>query len=491
MIPLSNATLDHLPQDVLKPSYSRADVRPGIAHIGVGNFHRAHQAHYVEQVLALPGQAEWGIVGLGIRHGRREEERREAFRKQDSLFTLTEFASDGTKAIHAIGSIVEYVSCLDEYEGVIHRLTDPAIRIVSLTITEGGYYVDGQGRFQLDHPDIAEDLTRDVPQTAFGIVTEALKRRRAAGVGPFTVLSCDNLQENGKVARTAFCGFADARDAELGAWMREKVTFPCAMVDRIAPSIGAADIERLDRESGVADMMPVYSEDFTQWVIENSFCAGRPALEKVGVQFTSDVAPYEQVKLRMLNAAHSTLAYAGLLMGYRRVDKAIADEGLATLVETFLNEDVAPLLTPPADVNVTDYARLVLNRFRNPEVGDQLERIASGGLAKLPVFLGPTVKQLLEKGRDARREAFTLACWAECYRDVNGTTGDIRVSDPQVTEQDKAALQGEDPQAILGLPVFAGWGVAENATFAEHFASFRKGLKKSGAKEVLAGVLKG
>lgn len=488
MTVLSDATLHSLPPQVIPPSYDRKKVTPGIAHIGVGNFHRAHQALYTDRLLTRPGQEGWGIVGIGIRHSRREEARATDFKRQNGLYTLTEFASDGTSTVRMPGSIVEYVSCVDGYEPIIHRLADPAIRIVSLTITEGGYYVDGDGKFLVDDPFIAEDLKRDVPQSAFGLVTEALRLRRESGAGPFTVLSCDNLQHNGGVAEAAFCGFAEARDPDLGAWIRENVSFPSCMVDRIAPSVTDADVERLDKASGVEDLMPVYSEDFTQWVVEDKFCAGRPEFEAVGVQITDHVGPYEQVKLRMLNAGHSVLAFTGLMLGYRRVDEAMENPRVVSLLEDFLTQDVSPLLSPPSDVSLEKYAANVLRRFHNKAVGDQLERIASDSFSKIPVFLGLTVRELLAKDRDTRREAFALACWAECERGQDSKGGKITLSEPAATEQEKAVFSDSDDLAVLSLPIFEGWGLTENASFRDRFAAFRKEIREKGASEVLAAL---
>ncbi|NHO33047.1 mannitol dehydrogenase family protein [Acetobacter fallax] len=488
MTGLSNATLHTLPPEVITPAYDRKSVSAGIAHIGVGNFHRAHQALYADHLLKRSGQMDWGILGIGIRHGRREEARAEAFRKQDGLFTLTEFAPDDTSTVRAVGSIVHYVSCVGGYEPIIAHLADPAIRIVSLTITEGGYYVDGDGKFQIDDPFIADDLKRDVPESAFGLVTEALRRRRESGAGPFTVLSCDNLQHNGRVAQTAFCGFAEARDASLGAWIRQNVSFPSCMVDRIAPSVTNEDIERLDKASGVADLMPVYSEDFTQWVIEDKFCAGRPEFEAVGVQMTDNVEPYEQVKLRMLNAGHSVLAFSGLMMGYRKVDEAMGDAHIVSLLENFLNDDVTPLLSPPSDVNLSAYAALVLRRFRNHAVGDQLERIASDSFSKLPVFLGQTVRELLGAGRDTHREAFVLACWAECERGRDGKGGSVEISEPTATDEQLALFKDDNLLAVLELPIFEGWETGNHQTFREAFRRYRSDLREKGPAQVIASL---
>lgn len=483
---LSNATLEKLPVTVVTPDYDRTKVSAGVAHIGVGNFHRAHQALYLDRILALPGQEAWGILGVGIRQGKRETERADAFAKQDGLFTLTEFSPDDPAVVRVVGSIVDYVSCNEGYDALIRRLADPAIRIVTLTITEGGYFVDADGAFMVDDPFIAEDLKRDIPQSAFGLVCEALRLRRDEGVGPFTVLSCDNLQHNGTAAQSAFCGFAEARDPSLGAWIRENVSFPSSMVDRIAPSVTDADVARLNDASGVEDLTPVYSEDFRQWVVEDAFCAGRPEFEAVGVQLRADVAPYEQVKLRMLNAAHTVVSHVGLRIGYRTVHAAMQDLRVVSLLESFLDGDVAPLLTPPDDVDVGEYARNVLRRFRSAAVGDQLERIASDSFAKLPVFLGTTVRELIDAGRDISLEAFTLACWAENAANVDDKGAPFELREPNASDADLARLRADDLAAPLSLTLFDGWGVAGSESFASRFVAFRKDIRERGAAKVLA-----
>lgn len=485
MIALSNATLKDLPPQVLTPAYDRCKTTPGIAHLAVGNFHRAHQALYVDRVLARPGQQDWAIVGVGLRDNARETRRAAIMAEQDGLYTLTEFAPDNTHTTRVLGAITDYVQAAQDRAAAIRRLADPAIRIVSLTITEGGYYVDASGTFLLDDPAIAADLKRTVPETAFGLVTEALRLRRDSGAGPFTVMTCDNLRDNGAIARTAFCTYAAARDPALGAWIKENVTFPSTMVDRITPSVTQDDITRLDEISGIADQMPLFSEDFTQWVIEDKFCAGRPELDAVGVQFTDDVGPYEQVKLRMLNASHSMLALPGLLMDYDTVPHAMNDAALATLLEQFLAEDASPLITPPKDVSLSDYARQVLHRFRNPAVGDQLLRIASDSASKLPVFWADTVKGVLKAGADHRRLAFGVACFLEYLRGETESHKPYTLSEPGLPEAERAPALNANLAAGLSLPVFAGWGLNQYPAFAEDVSRLRQNIRTHGARETL------
>ena len=389
MTELNASTLSQLPPKVAAPPYDRSRLKRGIAHFGVGNFHRAHQAFYIDRCLALPGQEDWGIVGIGLCGGERGRQKAEQFRAQDCLYSLTIAPPKGEPGVRVIGAQLDYLLAPEQPDEVLALLTSPDLRIVTLTITEGGYHVDPQSdAFVTDHPDVAHDLGGNgAPRTVFGFVTEALARRRAAGIKPFTVVSCDNLRHNGEVARTAFVGFASARDPELGAWIESNVAFPNSLVDRITPSVSAEDAARLNAASGLDDRIPLVAEEFTQWVIEDRFTDGRPALEKVGVQLSDEVKLWEQVKVRVLNAGHLTLAYPALLLGYHEVAEAMRDPQVPVLLERFLDKVVLPLLEAPRDVDLVDYKNTVLERFSNEAMHDQLTRIASDSASKVPVYL--------------------------------------------------------------------------------------------------------
>ncbi|MBB2200317.1 mannitol dehydrogenase family protein [Gluconacetobacter tumulisoli] len=486
---LDTTTLGQLPAAIIVPTYDRTAIRPGIAHMSVGNFHRAHQAVYFDRVLAIAGNTDWGILGIGIMDDARERAKASALRAQDGLYTLTECPADAPDTVRVIGSIVEYLHAPDDRAATIRRLADPAIRIVSMTVTEGGYYVDEAGRFQLDHPAIAEDLVRDVPHTVFGLLTEALRQRRDAGVGPFTILSCDNLPHNGHVARTAFLTWAHARDAALADWIATHVTFPCTMVDRITPAVRDADIARLDAASGVDDRAPVFCEDFIQWVVEDSFCAGRPPLEAAGVLFTSDVAPYEQVKLRMLNASHSMLGLPGVLMGYRIVSDIMRDRDVIELLERYLGFDAEPLLGAPPGMELHEYGALLLRRFRNQAISDQLLRIASDSASKLPVFVKDTATGTLARGGDPVRIAFLLACFVEYLRGTDDNGAVYTVTEPHLTPDDLALAGDPDPGRALAMSAFAGWGLEEHPAFIAQFVRLRRAIRADGTRPTLHGVV--
>jgi sorbose reductase len=491
MTELNESALATLPSNVATPSYDRTQVKRGIAHFGVGNFHRAHQAFYVDRCLALSGQSDWGIVGIGLAGGERGRNKAHQFRSQDCLYSLTVAPANGETSVRVIGAQLDYLLAPEQPSEVLELLTDPALRIVTLTITEGGYHVDPEtGAFLTDHPDVAHDLSGDGdPCTVFGFVTEALARRRSAGTKPFTVVSCDNLRHNGEVARAAFVGFASALDRELGAWIDSTVMFPNSLVDRITPSVTAQDAARLNAASGLADRIPLVAEEFSQWVIEDRFTDGRPALEEVGVAFSDEVKLWEQVKVRVLNAGHLTLTYPALLLGYREVAEAMRDHQVPVLLDRFLDTVVLPLLDAPRGVDLVDYKNTVLERFSNEAMHDQLTRIASDSASKVTVFLTTTLQQVLERGTDHRIPAFILASWS-CVlqgKDDDGKTFDV--TEPRLDETARRLLMSGDPYAALRIEPLLASGVAEHADFVATFDHYRKALAEQGAQATLKTVL--
>ena len=470
-------------------SYDRDKVTAGIVHLSVGNFHRAHQAVYVDQCLALPGQEGWGILGVGLMNTEGERQKARALQSQEGLYSLTIYPPEGAPSMSVIGSIVGYLHAPDNPESVLTHMADPAIKLVTLTVTEGGYNMDEKGRFKLEEPGIVHDLNSARPKTSFGFITEALRRRRDAGTDPFTVMSCDNLRHNGHVMKTALLSFAHAKDPDLAGWIESHVTFPSSMVDRITPATTPADAARLNAENGLDDMAPVFAEDFIQWVIEDKFCAGRPAWEKVGAQFTDDVDPYEQVKLRMLNASHSMLAFPGIMMGHRIVHLAMQDPNVSKLLDGFLQNDAGPLLDAPPGMSTDQYGAMLLKRYRNPAIGDQLLRIASDGASKLPVFVQDTAKALVQQGKDHRRVAFLLAAFTEYLKGVDENGDSFPVVEPNVTEADFALVRDADLAKGIGLSAFKGWGVEASPAFVADYTRFREQIGREGAKKTLADLL--
>lgn len=486
---IETSTLSTVPASVAKPAYDRSKVKAGIAHLSVGNFHRAHQAVYMDQVLALPGQEGWGILGIGLMDVEGERAKAKALQGQGGLYSLSVYPPEGEPTVSIIGSIVEYLHAPSDPEAVLKRLADPAIRIVTLTVTEGGYNTDENGRFKLDDPAVAKDLAGGLPSTSFGIVTEALRRRRDAGTPPFTVLSCDNLRHNGHVVKTALLSFARAKDPALASWIEANVAFPSCMVDRITPAVGPADKERLNRETKLDDASPIFAEDFIQWVVEDTFCNGRPPLERVGVEFTDAVDAYEQVKLRMLNASHSMMTFPGILVGHRIVHLAMKDPNIDALLDQFLSRDAGPLLDAPPSMSVGQYAELLLRRYRNPAIGDQLLRIASDGASKLPQFIQDTARTIVARGGDHRRIAFLLAAFTEYLRGVDDKGQSFPVVEPHVSAADHALAADADLKKGLGLGAFAGWGLEGSPAFAADYARYRASIKEKGAGATLSEML--
>lgn len=479
--------LDSLPAGVAAPAYDRRAVRAGIAHIGVGNFHRSHQAVYIDELLSRGGSDDWGIVGIGIGDGPAAREKARRFREQDCLYTLTVFDPDGTSSSRVVGSIVGYLHAPSEPDAVHELLRRPELRIVTLTITEGGYGLDDATGELIASDAVKADLAGGA-QTVFGFLVRALAARRDAGVPPFTVVSCDNLRSNGDTARAAVTGFARMLDPELAGWIDENVAFPNSMVDRIAPSVGPAEAERLNALTGVPDLVPVMTERYSDWVIEDAFPAGRPPLEEVGVQLRDDVHLFEAMKGRVLNASHVLMSYPALLLGHRLVHDGIGDERIRRLVEVFQQRDTLPIVQGPEGVDLAAYAASVTRRFSNAALGDQLERVASDGLAKIVVFHTRTAIELAEAGGDLRRIALLLACYRRYLGGMDGDGGAIQVLEPTLGAAGVDALR-DDPDALLAHPAFAEWGFERHP---ELVAAYRRAvavLDAEGADAAIAAAL--
>ncbi len=480
---LSNASLASLADRVTVPTYPRHKLRPAIVHLGVGGFHRAHQALYLDDLARRGITMEWGERGVGLLPGDRAMA--DALVPQDGLYTLVERDAQGDIA-RVVGSLLQYVFAPPDPTGVLDLLTDPSTRIVTLTITEGGYLVDdATGVFDANNPAVQADTDVSSPTTAFGYLCAALARRRDAGTPPFTVLSCDNLQGNGGVARTAVVSFARLRDAELAKWIDAHVAFPNAMVDRITPQTTDADRDMVARVFGITDAWPVMTEPFRQWVIEDRFTAGRPPLEEVDVQVVPDVHPYETMKLRLLNGSHQALAYLGYLAGYRYVHEAAADPNLQALLRRMMDEEVTPLLPPVPGVDLTDYKRSLLERFQNPKIRDTLARLAFGGSDRMPKFLLPSLAEALAHGRPRRLLTLATAGWLRYLRGVDEEGNPITLQDDRADDLRRLANEGgSDPRPLLSLErVFGDLG--RNEAWVAELAAALQDLDARGARSVL------
>jgi mannitol 2-dehydrogenase len=475
---------------VPKPEYDRDRVTTGVVHFGVGGFHRAHQAVFHDRLMNDGKALDWGICGVGVMPA--DERMRDVMRDQAGLYTLVEKHADGSLDARVIGSITEYLFAPDDPEAVIEKLADPATRIVSLTVTEGGYNLDdGTGEFVADDPDVAHDLEPDAtPKTVFGLVTEALRRRREREIPPFTVMSCDNLQGNGTLARTAFTAFARLRDEELGDWIEREVRFPNGMVDRITPATTEEDIEEVNERFDVEDRWPVVCEPFIQWVLEDSFTAGRPPYEEVGVQVVDDVEPYELMKLRLLNASHQAIAYFGYLCGYRLVHDAAQDPLFQDLLKRYMDEEATPTLSPVPGVDLDDYKRTLIERFSNPGVRDTIPRLCAESSDRIPKWLLPVVRAQLADGGEITRSAAIVASWARYAEGVDEEGEPIDIVDRRAERLTEIAKrQREEPDAFIANRDLFG-DLADDERFAEAYRTALGSLHERGARatlEALAG----
>jgi mannitol 2-dehydrogenase len=447
---LSTEALTTLDARVEKPSYDRSAVTPGIVHFGVGGFHRAHEAMYLDRLMNDGKALDWGICGVGtLPHDARM---RDVMAEQDCLYTLVVKHPDGTLEPRVIGSLVRYLFAPDDPEAVLETLADPATRIVSLTITEGGYLVHPvTGEFDASDAGIQADLVPGaVPGTVFGFITEALARRRDRGLPPFTVMSCDNIPGNGDVARRMLTAFARLRDSDLADWVEREVPFPNSMVDRITPVTTEDDRQRLAEQFGVEDQWPVVCEPFAQWALEDSFSDDRPPLEDVGVQLVPDVEPYELMKLRLLNASHQALCYLGYLAGYRYAHEVCQDELFTSFLLGYMDREATPTLEPVPGVDLDRYKHQLIERFANPEVRDTLARLCAESSDRIPKWLVPVARERLAAGGEIRHAALVIAAWARYAEGVDEQGEPIEVVDRlRDTLIERARRQSEEPLAFI------------------------------------------
>lgn len=486
MTRLSPAALAVLPATVRRPAYDRSRLTPGIVHLGLGAFARGHLAEYTEDALEKRFGA-WGIVGASLQR----PDQRDRMQPQAGLYTLLKRAPAGPE-LRIIGSVLEVLVASESPAALVARLAAPETRIVSLTVTEKGYCHDpATGRLKADHPDIVHDLANPAtPRSAVGMLVAGLKARRDAGLGPFTALCCDNLPSNGHVLRGLVRDFAALVDDRLAAWIEANGTFPATMVDRIVPATTDADIAEVARLIGVEDAAPVVGEPFRQWAIEDVFADGRPDWDKVGAQMVSEVGPFEFMKLRMLNGAHSSLAYLGYLSGHETVAEASGDPVLARFLEGLWAE-ITPTVPAPQGVVLGDYARALLARFQNPAIRHRTWQIAMDGSQKLPQRLLGTIRERLKAGAPIDHLALGVAAWMRYVTGTDEKGAEIDVRDPLAAElkrrtdaagRDASALAG----ALTGIEAIFGTDLPGETRFTRpvtaHLASlFEKGAKATAA----------
>lgn len=483
---LSTSALAGLPDAVARPRYDRAALVTGIVHLGIGAFHRAHQAVYTDAALAR-AFGPWGICGVSLR----SPDTRDALAPQDGLYTVAVRDAAGER-LAVVGSVTDLLVAPENPEAVLERLCRPEVRVVTLTVTEKGYCHDpATGALNAEHPGIRRDLANpERPETVPGFLVEALARRRRAGVAPFTALSCDNLPGNGHVLAGILASYAGLRDAGLGRWIADTVSCPNSMVDRIVPATTDEDRASVSAALGCTDVWPVMTEPFSQWVIEDRFPGGRPAWELEGAELVADVRPYEFMKLRLLNGSHSTMAYLGYLAGYATVAETIADPAFARLVRGLMDEEVTPTLTVPPGADLERYKAALLARFANPALKHRTWQIAMDGSQKLPQRLLGTIRDRLDAGAPIARLALGVAAWMRYVMGTDERGEAIDVRDP-LAERFAALAREAGPvadrlaPALLGVREVFAADLAERPAFRTAVTAALDGLFTQGARHMV------
>ena len=489
MVALTAATLPTIDR-VPVPGYDRSQLRVGIVHLGVGGFHRSHQAMYLDRLMNQGAARDWAICGVGLMPG--DETMARVMTAQDCLYTLVLKHPSGALEPRVIGSIARYLYAPQEGQAVLDQLADPDVRIVSLTVTEGGYhYNPATGELDPSAPQLQHDLAHPSrPESAFGYLTEAPRRRRAAGTAPFTVLSCDNVRGNGELAKRMVTAFARLQDEELAAWIETSVTFPSCMVDRITPVTGDADREALAQHFALEDQWPVVAEPYTQWVLEDDFPAGRPAWENAGVQLTDDVEPYELMKLRLLNASHQALCYLGYLAGYRYAHEVSADPLFVDFLLRYMEQEATPTLQPVPGIDLVAYRHQLIERFANPEVRDTLARLCAESSDRIPTWLVPVIVENLSNDGPIECSALVVASWARYAEGVDEDGAPIEVVD-RLRDQLMAAAAAypRDELAFVRDRTLFG-SLVEEPRFVDAYRRYLRSLHEVGARETLQALVR-
>ena len=478
-VPLSDAALDQLPAEVARPEYNRSALRAGIVHIGLGNFHRAHQAWYLHRLMQQGHAHEWAIIGAGVRPY--DAEMRSKLLAQDCLTTLIELDPSGTSA-EISGSMIDYVPVEEGHGPLIAAMADPSIRIVAMTVTEGGYYTDSaSGEMDANHPDMIHDAQHpDRPRTAFGAMIAALRLRRDHGYGPFAAQSCDNLLGNGRILRQTVVSLARLSDSDLADWIDARCSFPNSMVDCIVPATGEKELE-LARMIGIDDAAPVTHENFRQWVIEDDFCAGRPDWDLVGATFSRRVHDYETMKLRILNAGHQILANVGEITGIETISGCMADQQILAFFRKVQREEIAPLVKPVPDMTPLAYVDLIERRFSNPSIVDTTRRVAFDGSSRHAGFVLPMIRERAATGSSVDGLALVEALWARMCHGTRDDGSEIEANDPMWEKLvEAAAAARERPDAWLEQSTIYGDLLAQKA-FRESFSKWLSKIWSAGA----------
>jgi len=489
---LHPARLHQLPAGVRRPAYDRARLAPGIVHLGIGAFHRAHQAAVTDLAIAASGDLRWGIVGVSLR----SPDTRDALAPQDGLYTVALRDARG-EALHVVGAVLRVLVAAEDPVAVLDQIAHPDTRIVSLTVTEKGYcHEPASGRLRWDDPDIVHDLAHpEAPRSAIGTLVHGLHRRYAAGQGPLTLLSCDNLPANGDTLRGLVLAYAQRLDTGLRAWIADRCTFPNSMVDRIVPRTGDDDRARIAATLGMADAWPVVGEPFMEWVIEDRFAAGRPAWDQPGAaRFVAEAAPFERLKLRMVNGPQSTLAYLGAMAGLATNNEAVADPDLRRFVDAMMRLEAAPTLGEVLGVDLDDFRARLLARVANPALPHRTQQVAMDGSQKVPQRLLDPLRQRLAAGQGCDRLALAVAAWLHYLRGVDELGAAYPIRDPLADTLTRLHAQAEsagpaDPASAAArlaaaftahAPVFGDLGA--HAGFVSAVARGLEALRRDGVR---------
>ena len=487
MTRLSLANLPAIAVKAAVPKYRREQLKPGIVHIGVGNFHRAHLAVYLDDLFNRGEGHDWALVGAGVMPG--DEVMRQKLMAQDYLTTVVEQDND-VSAARVTGPMVDFISPNDR-AGLLARLVLPSTRIVSLTVTEGGYMIDpATQKFDPKHPAMVRDAANpEDPASAFGLILRGLALRRARGIAPYTVMSCDNVPHNGIVTRNAVAGLARAFDPELADWVTANVSFPNAMVDRITPATSDRERKITSEMFGIEDDWPVFCEEFKQWVIEDKFSMGRPALEKVGVQFVPDVTPYENMKIRILNGGHAIIAYPGGLLDVHFVHEAMQHPLIKAFLDKVETDEVIPTVAPVPDTDLNDYYKLIVRRFANPKIGDTIRRLCLDGSNRQPKFIVPQARDRVAAGKSVDGLALESALWCRYCFGASESGKVIEPNDPNWSKlQERAKAAKDNPDAWLAMDDVYG-NLAQAPAFRQAFAAKLKQLWATGTVATIVAYL--
>ena len=481
---LSLASLGAISERAAVPVYSRSDLKAGIVHFGIGNFHRAHQAVYLDDLFNSGRDRDWAIIGAGVTSY--DGNMRDKLKGQDYLTTVVE-QDVGKSQARVTGAMIDFLDPSDR-AAIVEKIAEPSIRIVSMTITEGGYFIDpASGRFDPEHPAIVADAKDPTdPKTVFGIILAGLKLRRDRGIMPFTVMSCDNIPGNGHVTENAVVGLARlSNDTAFADWIAGRVAFPNSMVDRITPATGKREIDHCRDTFGIDDTWPVYCEEFKQWVMEDKFTAGRPALEEVGVTFVDDVAPFELMKIRILNGGHAAIAYPGALLDIHFVHETMEEPLIRDFLRKLEISEIIPCVPPVPNTDIQDYFKLIERRFANPKIGDTVARLAQDGSNRQPKFILPSTADRLAKGEDVQGLALVSALWCRYFEGTSDSGKAIEFNDANAERLHAAALASrDDPLAFLELKDIFG-EVGGSKRFQKRFAEALTSLRRNGTRATL------